>query len=140
MNARIECDPFDPRYWSDETEPKRIWLDDKALRFCVVDEADYQWALQWKWTAIPDKHGNKFYAARMAFIEGRHVRLYLHKEILRRAGKKRPSRNHTIGDHRDGDSLNNRRRNLRWATPRMNRLNIGGMVARQYSLAGLGDD
>jgi len=35
--------------------------------------------------------------------------------VIERMGLEAPSRKHTV-DHRDGDSLNNQRRNLRWAT------------------------
>ncbi len=48
------------------------------------------------------------------------IKVYMHKEILKRSGKKPRTRAHTIGDHDDGESLNNRRGNLFWATLKMN--------------------
>ena len=116
----------------------RIWLDDKCEIFCVVDEEDHAWALQWKWAAIRNSTGTKFYAARSTRLHGRagpQTRIYLHKAILERAGIEPPSPQHTIGDHRDGDSLNNRRSNLEWETPSGNRRNIYGRKTKQPQLS-----
>lgn len=96
----------------------RIWLDD--TKFCVVDEIDFAWAKQWKWHATANSTGRKFYATRMTRVAGKQKKIYMHKEILIRSGKKARSVHHTIGDHDDGDSLNNRRGNLFWATLKMN--------------------
>ncbi len=95
----------------------------------IIDAIDYEWARQWKWYITWDKHRRKMYATRNTNAEPvdgkrKQAKVYLHKEILKRSGKKRRSRLYTIGDHKDGDSLNNRRGNLRWATPKMNRKNI----------------
>ncbi|WP_035670058.1 hypothetical protein [Bradyrhizobium liaoningense] len=98
----------------------RIWLDD--TRYCVVDEIDFAWAKQWRWHATPNSTGRKFYATRMTRERGtrKQIKIFLHKEILKRSGKKARSVHHTIGDHDDGESLNNRRGNLFWATLKMN--------------------
>jgi hypothetical protein len=99
----------------------RIWLDD--TRYCVVDEIDFAWAKQWRWHPTANSTGRKFYATRMTRERGtrKQIKVYLHKEILKRSGKKARSVHHTIGDHDDdGDSLNDRRGNLFWATLRMN--------------------
>lgn len=98
----------------------QIWLDD--TKYCVVDPIDFEWAKQWRWHATANSTGKKFYATRMTREAGtrRQIKVYLHKEILKRSGKKPLTKAHTIGDHDDGDSLNNRRENLFWATLRMN--------------------
>jgi hypothetical protein len=98
----------------------QIWLDD--TKYCVVDAVDYEWAKQWRWQATPNSRGLKFYATRMTRAPGtrKNIKVYLHKEILKRSGKRPRTVHHTIGDHDDGDSLNNRRSNLWWATLRMN--------------------
>lgn len=98
----------------------QIWLDD--TKFCVVDPIDFEWAKQWRWHATANSTGLKFYATRMTRERGtrKNIKIYLHKEILKRSGKRRLSREHSIGDHDDGDSLNNRRDNLSWATCSMN--------------------
>lgn len=97
----------------------QIWLDE--TRYVTVDEIDYEWARQWKWHATLNSTGRKFYATRMTSAPGgKQRKVYMHKEILKRAGKRQRSVHHTIGDHEDGDSSNNRRGNLSWATIRMN--------------------
>ena len=111
----------------------RIYLDDNASRYVVVDEIDYHWAIQWRWSVKPDKHRKKFYAVRT--LTGREngkrrdVCLFLHVEIMKRTGILPPSPAHKITDHKNGDEFNCRRHNLRWATPSMNRRNIKGSAA-----------
>jgi hypothetical protein len=104
----------------------RIYLDNSGEVYAVVDEVDYQWALQWKWRFVTDKRGKKKYAVRMTrqrrIDPKKQIAVYLHKDILLRSGKKAPTVAHTIGDHGDGDSLNCRRTNLNWATPSQNNL------------------
>lgn len=103
---------------SDDTH--QIWLDEH--RYVTVDAIDYEWAKRWKWHATLNSTGRKFYATRMTTVPGtrKQRKVYMHKEILKRSGKKALSVHHTIGDHDDGDSSNNRRGNLFWATIKMN--------------------
>jgi CO dehydrogenase/acetyl-CoA synthase beta subunit len=54
---------------------------------------------------------------------GKSRTVWLHKEVCERANGAAPSELHTIGDHQDGESLNNQRGNLEWATRSMNRRN-----------------
>jgi hypothetical protein len=100
----------------------QIWLDD--TKFVVVDQVDFEWAKKWRWHATFNSTGRKFYATRMTSVAGvtgrKQRKIYMHKEILRRSGKRPMTAAHTIGDHDDGDSANNRRGNLFWATLRMN--------------------
>lgn len=134
FSAAWHADPFDPRGWPEPLPYTTLWLDPANGIFCVLDTEDYQWALQWHWGVIWDRHGRKAYASRSTRILGRHHRYYLHKEILIRAGSVAPTKRHIISDHLNGNSLDCRRRNLRWATPSMNRLNIGGSAWWQESL------
>lgn len=100
----------------------------------LVSPEDYAWAKRrGNWFVThggrrdPTKQG---YAVRS---EGGRL-VWLHKEVLRRAGQVPPSPAHTIGDHKNGVRLDCRRGNLRWATPQMNARNIFGFVARQMEL------
>lgn len=116
-------------------EPCEIWLDENL--FVTVDQVDYEWARRWKWHATWNSTRKKFYATRNTRLSGRagpQTKIYMHKEILDRAGKKPPTEKHTIGDHQDGESGNNTRDNLEWATPSINRRNIGGWHAQQAAL------
>ena len=88
--------------------------------FAVVSPEDYDWCQQWKWTYTWDKHKRKRYATRTTRTKERPraFKIYLHKIILsERKGAIPPSAKHTIGDHGDSDSLNDRRDNLEWVTP-----------------------
>lgn len=123
-------DPFDPLGWPDLDEPRQLWLDVAAGVFCLLDPIDYDWAIQWRWGITPSKGCDKLYATRSTRIEGVAVKLYLHKEVLRRT-RPQLSPAHRIADHKDGNSLNNRRGNFRWATPEMNRRNWHGEILRQ---------
>lgn len=99
---------------------------------CVVSPEDYEWAAgRGNWFVTHGtKRDGKSYVVRS---EGG-VLLFLHKAILLRAGVAQPCPRHIIGDHRNGDSLDNRRQNLRWATPQMNARNRFGFVEAQPEL------
>lgn len=116
---------------------RRIYLGRAAEVFCLVDEVDYEWATQWRWGFTFDRTKRKMYATRMTRLHGRagpQTKVYLHKAILERAGLTPPSTAHTIGDHEDGDSLNNQRDNLRWATTVQNRRNRRPARARHSEI------
>ena len=76
----------------------------------LVDAADFEWLSQWKWTAHIGR-GNHPEAVRMTpMVNGaRRQMLYMHREILR------PGHGLVV-DHINGDSLDNRRTNMRIAT------------------------
>jgi hypothetical protein len=124
-------DIFDPNNWNLEARVCHIYGDTRASLFAEVDEIDYQWAIQWLWSHKWSRGKRKVYICRqLTERHGPEVRynstVMLHIEIMKRTGILPPSPAHTLVDHRDGKSLNCRRSNLRWATPSMNRKNIGG--------------
>ena len=82
----------------------------------LVDEEDYEWLNKYRWHAA--KHRYTFYAVRAIWNKGRQVNIKMHREIL---GLK--YLDGKLGDHRDRNGLNNRRRNLRVATTSLNGYN-----------------
>ncbi len=84
-------------------------------KFATVDAVDYDWAMQWKWSASK-RYGAGgvvyWYAVRVISRKCKQTLFYMHIEIAKRAGL-RPK---DYFDHKDGDTLNNVRQNLRPAT------------------------
>ena len=70
----------------------RVWLDVEAGIYAVVSDEDHAWAIQWCWQITWDRHKRKAYATRSTSDGPRRIKLYLHKEILKRSGKL-PSQN-----------------------------------------------
>lgn len=89
-------------------------------QFAIMDEADYARLSQWKWRAQYDKNLKSFYALRTARKkEGRERHLVImHREILGMADT-----DERLGDHRNRNTLDNRRDNLRIATYQQNNSN-----------------
>ena len=85
----------------------------------IVDESDFDWLNQWKWYARWCSKGKTFYAQRNVKNANNEPRvLQMHRLILGlEFGDKR------FGDHRNLITLDNRRENLRIATPSENRAN-----------------
>lgn len=83
--------------------------------FCLVDDADFDFLNQWKWTVSQESGGqNKWYVVR-----------YVHNEKTGKTNKKVRIHRVLMGlddsdprvvDHIDGDSLDNRRENLEVTT------------------------
>lgn len=103
---------------------KKIFLSDRDdTKFVTVDAVDYDWLMQWRWSYRYNSTGKKIYAVRNTTVKGTPVTLYMHVEIMKRTGAPKPSPKSYMTDHIDCDSTNNRRSNLRWATPRANTRN-----------------
>jgi hypothetical protein len=129
-----EQDWLDPRSWTfPETQIVVLHKSDASV-CCVIDYEDWHWVSLYRWYLLsPSLRGRnklKPYAVRNVFRLGRPpYRVFLHKEILTHAVGGPPTPYHYIGDHKDSDSLNNRRSNLRWATLTENRQNRDGAYA-----------
>lgn len=105
---------------------RRIWLSERDHIYSLVDAEDYGWISGHKWniswgTSCPWKK----YAKRNIGPDRATVRL--HREVLIAADPRSDrfmAKHH--GDHINGHGLDNRRANLRWATPRQNNANRFG--------------
>lgn len=81
----------------------------------IVDAEDYDFLMQWKWSAGKSTSGN-FYATRSIYEPGSKTSVLMHRVILGSPAGLQV-------DHRDGNGLNNTRSNLRLATPAQNNRN-----------------
>jgi len=81
----------------------------------VVDIADVPLVSGFNWTSLVGAHN--VYAVRKQYINGVAKRLYMHRIIVG------VDSDEILVDHIDGDGLNNRRNNLRHATPTGNSRN-----------------
>lgn len=80
-----------------------------------VDQRDYDELNKFKWYADRQKKGN-YYAVRNVRVDGKQTMMYLHRVIL---GCKHGEQ----CDHKDHDTLNNQRNNLRIVTHHQNQRN-----------------
>lgn len=87
-------------------------------KVALVDDADYDWLNQWKWTAVSGKNskgnGGGFYAIRRKRWMTKNI--IMHRVILN-------APNGLEVDHINGDGLNNTRSNLRLCTHNQNTWN-----------------
>lgn len=131
----MQRNDFDPNTWEIEYE-HRIYGDDYANEYAIVDQIDYQFLVQWRWKFKESKSHKgtikpKRYLARTSHEGTRESRkcstIFLHTVVMGRTGIPKPIINkRLIVDHKDGDELNCRRNNLRYATLQFNRINRFG--------------
>jgi len=84
-------------------------------QFAIVDAADFDWLNQWNWFAFWHEKTRGFYARRFG---GHRKPIWMHRLILNCEGKEQ-------GDHKNRNTLDNRRNNLRKATDFQNKANRG---------------
>jgi hypothetical protein len=86
----------------------------------LVDDADFDWLNQWHWRALGGyTRGNKPYAARSVPRQeqyGKQANLNMHRLIMN-------APDGLFVDHINGDTMDNRRENLRLATGQQNMRN-----------------
>lgn len=106
----------------------RIYGDDMAQTYALVDEEDYAWLVQWRWfitKECPVQRRKAYMRRTSSRYDGTGNRIgiysyYMHVEIMQRTGVPPPTPDHTIVGHQDGNGLDCRRSNLIWETPSTN--------------------
>lgn len=83
----------------------------------LVDDADFEWLNQWKWGARYDPTTGTYYAIRGSRKEGKTKEVKMARLILGLIDPK------IKGDHKDGNTLNNQRYNLRAVTASQSAIN-----------------
>jgi hypothetical protein len=128
----LQADDWGLNEWLAEYDAHMFCIYAPDLRtYCVVDEIDYQFCLEYRWCLKTSRGISYFRRAVSSWhcgVRGPNTTVYLHVEIMRRTGIAPPCEGYTLVDHRDGDTFNNRRKNLRWSNHSLNAKNIGGKI------------
>ena len=85
-------------------------------KVALVDEADYDAVAQFKWTYAKTSRAREYAARWVRREDGSRSTIYMHRFILGATRGKQV-------DHKNGDGLDNRRENLRFATSSQNNAN-----------------
>jgi hypothetical protein len=72
----------------------------------LVDASNFDWLSKWNWQAWWCSDTKSFYAVRGETKDGKRIRVWMHLEILN-------DRDAEQGDHKNHDTLDNRRDNIR---------------------------
>lgn len=114
-------------------EPSYRFIPLTQGQFAIVDAADYQWLMQWHWTAKWSKFTRSFYAVRGCHVNGKPREIKMHRQIL---GLEHGDKRQT--DHKEtGNTLDNRRSNLRIATRSQNCSNSRRRRKNPYGFKGI---
>ena len=84
--------------------------------FALVDDADFEFLMQWKWSATSANNPGPIYAVRGYRVGGKTCPVRMHRQVL-------GVPDGWIVDHINGHGLDNRKANLRLATPEQNAQN-----------------
>lgn len=113
---------------------KKIFLGGKygsvIGNYALVDDKDYEWLSRWKW--IASRENGHLYAFRTGLSQNkkRGPQLRMHRAILNAPKDK-------FVDHKNGNGLDNRRKNLRLCTQSQNQMNRGKTVKNTSGYKGV---
>ena len=96
-------------------------------QFAIVDDEDFDKFSVFEWHAFWNKHTNSFYAQRNIPKNGRQTSSYLHREIMGNPPGK-------MVDHKNNNTLDCQRSNLRSCTKSQNQMNRKGPQRNSSSL------
>lgn len=138
---------FNPNYWAKQEHEFRIYGDDYENVYAIVDEIDYHYLIQWRWrpkasrmhksTKRPkvylyrpghEQLGSDVYEdGKRTERNRRQSSIFLHQVVIDRKGDVKPKiKKRIIIDHANGNGLDCRRHNLRYATISFNNKNLYG--------------
>lgn len=107
---------------SESTRIALLGRDGQPRAYAVVDADDAEWLSQWRWTyqeIVVKGYRYQGYARRTMKIHGKPIAILMHRLIM---GVEYSGRSIVI-DHINGDTLDNRRSNLRIGTMALNSQN-----------------
>lgn len=81
--------------------------------YALVDNGDFDYLQQWKWQLHTDGYGY-----RISYVQGRRLVFYMHQEVNK-------SHQGMVTYHINGNKLDNRRSNLRYADKSLNAISTG---------------
>jgi hypothetical protein len=99
-------------------------------QFVLVDDNDFERVNAFKWHAAYFEAQRSFYAKRAVWRDGKYRTLFLHRFLM---GEPQGME----VDHRNGDTLDCRRKNLRVATKAQNRRNQGKNIKNKSGYKGV---
>lgn len=116
-----------------ETDTRLIEL--TQGKFAIVSAEDYEWLMQWKWCSNKRirKDGSYYWRAVRNGPRPKHEMVYIHREIAKRMGLPHAKEY----DHKDRNSLNNTRQNIRPSTHSQNMMNRPKVLGSDSRFRGL---